>query len=112
MSSNRKTQLVVDAVAMAVARRTSAGGDVAGVIHHSDHGGEYSSHDLERALRAAEITASMGSVGDCYDCETAARRPAAWPLLTTDPFFGVFAVDLPAVGRRTTTVLAGRAVTS
>lgn len=64
MSSNRKTQLVVDAVAMAVARR---GGNVAGVIQHSDHGGEYSSHDLDRALRAAQITASMGSVGDCFD---------------------------------------------
>jgi putative transposase len=64
MSGNRKTQLVVDAVTMAVARR---GGDVAGVIHHSDHGGEYSSHDLERALRRAGIVASMGSVGDCYD---------------------------------------------
>jgi putative transposase len=64
MAGDRKTQLVVDAVAMAVNRR---GGDVAGVIHHSDHGGEYSSHDLERALRAAGITASMGSVGDCFD---------------------------------------------
>ena len=64
MSGNRKTQLVVDAVTMAVVRR---GGDVAGVIHHSDHGGEYSSHDLERALRAASITASMGTIGDCYD---------------------------------------------
>jgi putative transposase len=66
MSGDRKTRLVVDAVAMAVHRR---GGDVAGVIHHSDHGGEYSSHDLERALRAAGITASMGSVGDCYDTQ-------------------------------------------
>ncbi|BEP14003.1 hypothetical protein acdb102_23140 [Acidothermaceae bacterium B102] len=64
MAGDRKTQLVVDAVAMAVNRR---GGDVAGVIHHSDHGGEYTSHDLERALRAAGITASMGSVGDCFD---------------------------------------------
>ena len=64
MSGNRKTALVVDALAMATARR---GGAVAGVIHHSDHGAEYSSHDLERALRAAGITASMGSIGDCYD---------------------------------------------
>jgi putative transposase len=64
MNANRKTALVVDAVAMAVARR---GGKVAGVIHHSDHGAEYTSHDLRRALRAATITASMGSVGDCYD---------------------------------------------
>ncbi len=62
------------AVAMAVTRR---GGHVAGLIHHSDHGSEYSSHDLERALRAAGITASMGSVGDCFDCEDPAVVAAA-----------------------------------
>lgn len=44
MDSHRKTQLVCDAVSMAVANR---GGQVAGVVHHSDHGGEYSSRDLE-----------------------------------------------------------------
>ena len=49
---------------MAVANR---GGHVAGVIHHSDRGGEYSSHDLERTLRAAGASPSMGSVADCYD---------------------------------------------
>jgi transposase InsO family protein len=32
--------------------------------------GQYSSHDLERALRAASITASMGTVGDCYDTQS------------------------------------------
>jgi len=36
MASHRKTDLVVDAVTMAVARR---GGHVPGVIHHSDRGG-------------------------------------------------------------------------
>lgn len=64
MAGHRKTDLVCDAVAMAVARR---GGHVAGVIHHSDQGSEYTSHDLARALRHADITASMGSVADCYD---------------------------------------------
>ena len=64
MASHRKTDLVVDAVAMAVHRR---GGHVPGVIHHSDRGGEYSSHSLERELRRHGALASMGSVADCFD---------------------------------------------
>ena len=64
MASHRKTDLVVDAVTMAVSRR---GGQVPGVIHHSDRGGEYSSHALERELRRHGALASMGSVADCYD---------------------------------------------
>lgn len=64
MDTNRKTQLVVDALLMAVANR---GGTVAGVIHHSDQGGEYTSRDLELALRRHDALASMGSVGDAYD---------------------------------------------
>jgi putative transposase len=39
------------------------------VIHHSDRGGEYSSHALERELRRHGALASMGSVADCFDCE-------------------------------------------
>lgn len=64
MASHRKTDLVVDAVTMAVHRR---GGHVPGVIHHSDRGGEYSSYRLERELRRHGALASMGSVADCYD---------------------------------------------
>jgi putative transposase len=63
MASHRKTDLVVDAVIMAVHRR---GGHVPGVIDHSDRG-EYSSHALERELRRHGALASMGSVADCYD---------------------------------------------
>jgi putative transposase len=64
MASHRKTELVVDAVTMAVNRR---GGHVPGVIHHSDRGGEYTSHALERELRRHGALPSMGSVADCYD---------------------------------------------
>jgi putative transposase len=64
MASHRKTDLVVDAVTMAVTRR---GGHVPGVIHHSDRGGEYTSHALERELRRHGALASTGSVADCYD---------------------------------------------
>lgn len=64
IDTHRKTQLVCDALKMAIANRD---GKVAGVIHHSDRGGEYTSRDLELALRQAGIVASMGSVADCYD---------------------------------------------
>jgi putative transposase len=64
MASHRNTDLVVDAAAMAVQRR---GGHVPGVIHHSDRGGEYTSHALERDLRRHGALASMGSVADCFD---------------------------------------------
>lgn len=61
MASHRKTDLVVDAVTKAVHRRGP------GVIHHSDRGGGYSSHALERELRRHGALASMGSVADCFD---------------------------------------------
>ncbi len=64
MASHRKTDLVVDAVTMAVHRR---GGKVPGVVHHSDRGGEYTSHQLVRELRRHGALASMGSVADCFD---------------------------------------------
>lgn len=64
MDTHRKTQLVCDAVRMAIANR---GGNVAGVIHHSDRGGEYTSRHLETLLRQSGINPSMGSVADCYD---------------------------------------------
>jgi putative transposase len=64
MASARKTDLVVDAVTMAVHRR---GGHVPGVIHHGDRGGEYTSHQLEREVRRHDALASMGSVADCFD---------------------------------------------
>ena len=64
MAEHRKHALVVDAVKHAVARR---GGKVGGVIHHSDQGGEYTAHGLDVELRRHGVTASMGSVADCYD---------------------------------------------
>jgi putative transposase len=68
MDTHRKTRLVCDAVAMAVANRGGAeAGVVAGVIHHSDRGGEYTSRDLQIALRGCGALASMGSVADCFD---------------------------------------------
>ena len=45
----------------------------AAVIHHSDHGAQYTSIAFGKRCREAGVTLSMGSVGDCYDnalCES------------------------------------------
>jgi putative transposase len=69
MSSRMATQIVDDALAMAVQQRRPA----AGVIHHSDQGSQYTSTEFGRRCREAGVRPSMGSVGDCYDnamCES------------------------------------------
>jgi len=58
--------LVIKAFDMAVAQRKSRG-----VIHHSDHGSQYTSVEFRKRCMDAGVTFSMGSVGDCYDNSTA-----------------------------------------
>src|SRR5690606_36966180 len=48
---------------MAVRRRRPG----PGLIHHSDHGAQYTSLAFSRRLEAAGILGSMGSVGDALD---------------------------------------------
>lgn len=52
------------ALCMAVAVR---GGDVAGVVFHSDRGGEYTGDLFAKACAAAGITQSMGRTGSALD---------------------------------------------
>ena len=63
MADHLRTELVLDALDMAIGRRRPA----AGLIHHSDHGTQYTSLAFGRRCREAGITPSMGSTGDCYD---------------------------------------------
>jgi len=68
MAGNLKTQLVMAALDMALMRRRPNG-----VIHHSDQGCQYTSVAFGERCRKADIRASMGAVGDCYDsalCES------------------------------------------
>ena len=68
MANHLKTELVLDALEMAVAQRRPEG-----VIHHSDQGTQYTSIAFGSRCQAAGIQPSMGSVGDCYDnamCES------------------------------------------
>ena len=62
MDTNMRTQLILDALQMAVTQRQPSG-----VIFHSDRGSQYTSYALGKRCQEAGIMASMGSVGDAYD---------------------------------------------
>lgn len=63
MAEHMRTQLVVDALQMAVTQRQP--GD--GLVHHSDRGSQYTAIAFGRRCRDAGIALSMGSRGDCFD---------------------------------------------
>jgi putative transposase len=63
MADHMRTELVVDALEMAVARRRPA----PGLVHHSDQGSQFVALTFGHAAGDAGIALSMGSVGDCYD---------------------------------------------
>lgn len=63
MAERMHTDLVVDAVCMALTRREPP----PGLVHHSDRGSQYRSLLFGRTLAEFGIAASMGSRGDAYD---------------------------------------------
>lgn len=58
--------------ALAMATR-QAGTATAGLIHHSDHGIQYTCHAYRMQLASQQMRASMGQVGNCYDNARAER---------------------------------------
>jgi transposase InsO family protein len=64
ISEHHDAELATGALKMAVAVR---GGDVAGVIFHSDRGSEYSATLFEEACTRLGVRQSMGRVGSCFD---------------------------------------------
>jgi putative transposase len=65
LAGNMRTTLVLDALRMALAHRR-AGADVE-LMHHSDAGSQYTSHDFTQVLDDHRVLASIGSIGDAYD---------------------------------------------
>jgi putative transposase len=63
MATHLRAELVVAALDMALQQRRPT----AGVIHHSDHGSQYTSAAFQERCRRAGVRSSMGSVGDCSD---------------------------------------------
>jgi putative transposase len=62
MASTLHMQVVLGALNMALQQRRPNG-----VIHHSDHGSQYTSIEFGKRCREAGVRPSMGSVGDAYD---------------------------------------------
>lgn len=62
MENHLRTPLVMAALQMALAQRQPEE-----VIHHSDHGCQYTSIAFGRRCIEAGVRPSMGSVGDCFD---------------------------------------------
>jgi putative transposase len=66
-AGHMRTSLALDALEMAVSARLRAGQQVAGVIHHSDHGSQYLAIRYTARLAQAGAIASAGTAGDSYD---------------------------------------------
>ncbi len=66
MADHMRTELVLDALTMAVAAR---GGDhaVAGVITHADRGSQYTANDYLDFCQARQLRPSVGKTGICWD---------------------------------------------
>ncbi len=63
MSERIDRQLAMDALQMALAHRRPQ----RGLLHHSDRGSQYASHDYQRLLADHGIVSSMSRRGDCWD---------------------------------------------
>jgi len=63
MASHMRTELVVDALEMAVWRRRPA----TGLVHHSDRGVQYTAISFGKRLKEAGIVPSMGRSGTALD---------------------------------------------
>ena len=62
LETHLKKELVIEALNMAMTQRNTDG-----VVHHSDHGSQYTSLEFGKRCKEAGIALSMGGVGDCYD---------------------------------------------
>jgi transposase InsO family protein len=77
MATHLRTELVVAALDMALGQRRPAG-----VIHHSDHGCQYTSLAFGQRCDQAGVRPSMGSVGDCFDNDYASYCTSLIPCYT------------------------------
>ena len=77
MADHMQTDLVADALTMALARRRPP----AGLLHHSDRGVQYASDAYQSLLHDNRIQVSMSGKGDCWDN---AVMESFWATLKTE----------------------------
>jgi putative transposase len=63
MAEHMRTDLISDALSMAIARRQPG----RGLLHHSDRGVQYASDDYQYLLQSHGMEPSMSGKGDCWD---------------------------------------------
>jgi len=63
MRDDMERQLCLDALTMALTSRRPG----RGLLHHTDRGSQYASHDYRAALDAKGLVCSMSRKGDCWD---------------------------------------------
>ncbi len=63
MADHLRAELTTDALAMALGRRRPA----AGLVHHTDRGGQYTAAAYQSCLATHGITCSMSRAGECLD---------------------------------------------
>jgi putative transposase len=89
MATHLRTELVVDALQMAIARRKPS----PGLVHHSDRGVQYTSLSFSKRLEDEGLVPSMGRAGSAYDnalaesfvatLKTELLYQASWPTRQT-----------------------------
>lgn len=67
VATSLHTDLALDALEMGIWRRSHAGDDLTGLIHHSDRGVQYRAIRYTQRLAETDAVASVGSKGDSYD---------------------------------------------
>lgn len=77
MAETMTTELVAQALQMALCTRKPS----ADLLHHSDRGSQYASHDYRALLKQHQIEVSMSRTGNCYDN---AVMESAWGTLKTE----------------------------
>ena len=77
MADHMESELVEDAMKMAIARRCPG----KGLLHHSDRGSQYAGDDYRKLLKDWNIKLSMSGRGDCWDN---APMESFWATLKTE----------------------------
>jgi putative transposase len=77
VTTSMPTALPLDALEMALWIRARDGESVDGLIHHSDAGSQYTAIRYAERLLDAGALASIGTVGDSFDCEDVGYRQVA-----------------------------------
>ena len=88
MREDMSRHLVIDALRMALRQRRPQ----AGLIHHSDRGSQYASHNFQAVLKANGIRPSMSGKGNCFDNAVAESWFASLKVECADHIFATRAI--------------------